>query len=70
MDADPKRNKAHRGKAGRRDFLKLVGLGGVATGAALATGGKPAPAPAQETSDNAGYRDSPHVRKYYESAKF
>ena len=69
MDADPKRNKTRRQKAGRRDFLKFVGLGGVATGAALATG-KPAPAPAQETSDKAGYRDSPHIRKYYESAKF
>lgn len=65
MTAKPKRNVAKR-----RDFLKLVGLGGVAGAAALATGGKPQAAEAEATPEGPGYRESPHVRKYYDTAKF
>jgi hypothetical protein len=65
MSAEPERNKAKR-----RDFLKLVGLGSVAGAAAVATGGKPPSAQAEETREDGGYRETPHVRQYYETAKF
>lgn len=69
MTAKPERNP-ERNKAKRRDFLKLLGLGGVAGAAALAAGGEPQAAAAEATPEGAGYRESPHVRKYYDTAKF
>ena len=65
MTAEPERSKTMR-----RDFLKLMGLGGVAGAAALATGGKPPAAQARATPDGDGYRETPHVKQYYETAKF
>jgi hypothetical protein len=64
MTAKPERNKAKR-----RDFLKLLGLGGAA---ALAAGGKPqaAAAEAEVKPEGSGYHETPHVRKYYDTAKF
>ena len=62
MTAKPERNKAKR-----RDFLKLLGLGGVA---AVAAGGKPQAAEAEVKPEGSGYHESPHVRKYYDTAKF
>lgn len=62
MKAEPERNKAKR-----RDFLKLVGLAGAA---ALATGGKPQPAPAEAPPERPGYHETPHIRAYYRTAKF
>lgn len=54
----------------RRDLLKLAGLGGVAAGtAAIAASGEAEAATAPPTR-NAGYRETAHVRKYYELAKF
>lgn len=54
--------------AKRRDFLKLVGLGSVVGAAALATG--TAPAAADEAKPNSpGYRETEHIRKYYETAR-
>ena len=57
-------------KAKRRDFLKLLGLGGVAGTAALAAGGTPPVAPAEAKEARPGYRETPHVRQYYDTAKF
>ena len=57
-------------KAKRRDFLKLVGLGSIAGAAAVATAGKTPAAEPQRTPEGAGYRETPHVKKYYETAKF
>jgi len=57
--------------AQRRDFLKLAGLGTLA-GAAAAAGGTPrkaAAATAKPTTD-AGYRETEHVKKAYERARF
>lgn len=60
-----------RGKAKRRDILKLLGLGSVAGAAALATGGKTPMARAEaKPQDGGGYRETPHVKQYYETAKF
>lgn len=53
--------------AKRRDFLKLAGLAPVA-GAALVAGGRPAEA-AKPTQQTGGYRESEHIKKYYETAR-
>jgi hypothetical protein len=60
----------HKEAPKRRDFLKLIGLGGVAGATVLASGGA-APAQAKEPEKrSAGYRETAHVRKYYETARF
>jgi len=52
----------------RRDFLKLSTLGVAAAGAAAAIApAKPAEAAEPEGS---GYRETAHVRTYYETARF
>ncbi len=54
--------------AGRRDFLRKVGLGAVGAGATLAT---PLIGPAQADSENddekrkARYKETDHVKTYY-----
>ncbi len=54
--------------AKRRDFLKLAGLAPVA-GAALLVSGAPAKAE-QPAPEPGGYRETEHIRKYYETARF
>lgn len=55
----------------RRSFLKLAGAGVVGTGAAAAAAVAPAVAGEPvETEPGLGYRESEHVRRYYELAKF
>jgi hypothetical protein len=56
-------------KAGRRDFLKLAGVATVSGGAALAAGGIDAEASVAQKETN-GYRETDHVRAYYDSARF
>ena len=56
-------------KAGRRDFLKLAGVAAVTGGTALAAGKSDAQA-TEVKSDAGGYRETEHVRTYYESARF
>ena len=60
------------GSPSRREFIKTAGLGvGVA---AVTTGvlsaGEAAAAPSLKDEKTTGYRETEHVRKYYESAKF
>lgn len=58
-------------KADRRSFLKLAGAGVVGSGAALAS--TVAPADAASSAPEAGeggYRETDHVKRYYELAKF
>ena len=57
--------------AGRRDFLRLASLGAVTgTGAAIA-GGVHGEAEAAEPDQRAkGYRETLHVKKFYELARF
>ena len=54
---------------GRRDFLKLASVGTVLGGAALAVGGN---AQAAETVEEtgSGYRETAHVKAYYDSTRF
>ncbi len=49
----------------RRDFLKLAGIGVVASGATVATGSTQA-----EEVKGSGYSLTEHVKTYYELAKF
>lgn len=59
-----------KAKAGRRDFLKLAGIGAVTGGVALAGGVDRAEADEAPSDTSAGYRESEHVRTYYRTAKF
>ena len=53
----------------RRGFLKLAGLGTVAGGAVVASTVVPAAAE-DVTAKTSGYRETDHVRTFYESARF
>jgi hypothetical protein len=56
-------------EADRRSFLKLAGLGVVAAPAALVAGEKAeAAAPTSKTA--AGYRETEHVKRVYETSSF
>ncbi len=57
-------------RQGRRDFLRLAGLGTVAAGAAAVVGGEPARAEVSANGRRLGYRETEQVRKYYELARF
>lgn len=53
----------------RRDFLKLASLGTVLGGAAAVTGTKAVAAtPVEDTKS--GYRETDHVKTFYESTRF
>jgi nitrous oxide reductase len=73
MVSDGSKRREGQAESGRRDFLKLAGLGAAAGAAgAVATGGAPAAAAAEAAAPPArhGYRETPHVRKFYELARF
>ncbi|NIR31988.1 MAG: formate dehydrogenase [Gammaproteobacteria bacterium] len=60
---------------GRRGFLKNVALiGGAGTAAAVAGGAvagvEPAPQDQAQTPEAKGYHVTPHIRTYYEKARF
>lgn len=57
-------------KVARRDLLRLAGLGGVAGAALVATSSGKAVAAAEGGRRDSGYRETEHVRTYYELAKF
>ena len=67
MSKKPGRKQAREG-TDRRDFLKLAGLGGIAGGATLVAGQEEASADSQHTGR--GYRETDHVKTYYQLAKF
>lgn len=52
----------------RRGFFKLVGLGSLAGAAAVAAPG--AVSAAEADAKGSGYRETAHVKTYYELAKF
>jgi len=54
----------------RRGFLKLAGLGTVAGGAAIASGATSAGAKEAELANASGYRETDHVKTFYDSARF
>jgi len=57
-------------KVARRDLLKLASLGGVAGAAFAATSNGKAEVASETNRKNSGYRETEHVRTYYELAKF
>jgi len=57
-------------RVARRDLLKIAGLGGVAGAAAIATAAGKAEAAAETAPKGSGYRETAHVRTYYDLAKF
>lgn len=55
----------------RRDFFKTAGLGGAAAAVAATGLASAAPAGAAEAKpETQGYRETAHVKRYYELAKF
>ncbi len=57
---------------GRRDFLKTLAAAGGATAAVAISGqaaASPEQAPASAANEERGYRETPHIRKYYRTAK-
>lgn len=56
-------------KTDRRGFLKLAGLGSVASGAALVAS-KPAAALEADTGAGVGYEETDHVKTFYKTARF
>ncbi|MGI9354028.1 MAG: twin-arginine translocation signal domain-containing protein [Rhizobiaceae bacterium] len=61
--------KVEKGVEARRDFLKLASLGTVLGGAAIAAGGSVQAAEAPDETGS-GYRETAHVRTYYDSTRF
>ena len=57
-------------RVARRDLLKLAGLGSVTGAALMATSTGKAEAAAEAGRKDSGYRETKHVRTYYELAKF
>lgn len=62
--------KCDRANADRRNFLKLAGVGAVTGGVALVSGKKVAEAstPADETGRL--YKQTDHIKTYYDLARF
>lgn len=56
--------------AKRRQFLKLAGLGTLSGAAVAAIGSQPAEAEAAGDAKTSGYRETAHVKKAYELARF
>jgi hypothetical protein len=56
--------------AKRREFLKLAGLGSVSAVAGAAGVAAPAAATEEPSARGAGYRETAHVKKVYELARF
>lgn len=57
-------------RVARRDLLKVAGLGGAVGAAALATKAGKAEAASADEVMGSGYRETEHVRTYYDLAKF
>ncbi len=66
-------SKKAAAKLGRRDFFRKAGLGAGVAGAAtvgLSVSTGHAAVPDKAAGKGAGYRETDHVKKFYELAKF
>lgn len=63
--------KKHEDKVAneRRNFIKMVGLGTITGGAAIATSGA-VQADTLDEIEGSGYRETGHVKTYYDLARF
>ena len=63
--------KIEQARTDRRGFLRLAGFGAVAGGAALvASSDESEAAAAALPEDAAGYRETAHVKTFYDTARF
>ncbi len=62
--------KDNKAIADRRSVLKLAGIGALSGGVALVAETKPAAAGAEAKPGDALYRETEHVKRYYELAQF
>jgi len=65
--------KKEKASVGRRDFFRKAGLGVGAAGAAavgLSAKQSAAAEPSESAPGSAGYRETAHVKKYYELSRF
>ena len=62
--------KLEKVKADRRGFLKFAGIGAIASGAALVAGKKLEAAEPSIDEGDAGYKETKHVKAFYDSARF
>ncbi len=62
--------KGQTAKADRRGFLKLAGVGALTGGAMVAMGKSPAKASEKPVKSTGLYRETDHVKTYYESTRF
>ena len=58
-----------KSKSDRRNFLKLAGIGTVTSGVAMALGKAPVKA-SEATPKGSSYRETEHVKTFYETARF
>ncbi len=63
-------DKCDRAKADRRGFLKLAGASAVAGGVALVSGKSPAEAGTAADKPGCLYKETDHVKTYYDLARF
>jgi len=68
LPIDDRRPETDQAGNDRREFLRLAGLGSVVGGAALVAGTSVEAAEATEAGQ--GYRETKHVRTYYDTARF
>lgn len=62
-------DKTNDAVADRRNFIKLAGATAAGAGATAATGGAAASAAGEARPADALYRETEHVRRYYELAR-
>jgi hypothetical protein len=65
-----RRDQKEAKPAARRDFLKLASLGAVAGTVAAAAGAERTAEAAESQPGGKGYRETAHVKKVYELARF
>jgi len=68
LPIDDRKPEKGRAETDRRGFLRLAGLGSVVGGAALVAG--TSTEAAETTEAGQGYRETKHVRTYYDTARF
>ena len=69
-EVDPMKEERAEKAAKRRDFLKLAGLGVVSAGAGLAGASKDGEAAVVSADGSGDYRETEHVKTYYDLARF
>ncbi|MFV0294613.1 MAG: twin-arginine translocation signal domain-containing protein [Hyphomicrobiaceae bacterium] len=70
MNDNNKNNPAAGKPDSRRDFLRMASVGAVAGSAIAATSAVPAVARENDGALEDGYRETEHVKTYYQLAKF